>query len=95
MAAFLNEGFPLHVAEFMAAHPPDPIGIWPCNLKTVALFSSLQDCWKLGPSGPAGLDLPSVKIVARSMGIKLGRRRLSALSTMASAALETMRARRG
>ena len=46
------------------------VEVWPENMEVVRLFSLLGTQWRVGRSGPSGLDYTAVKSVLEMNGIK-------------------------
>ncbi|KGU87198.1 DUF1799 domain-containing protein [Pseudomonas mediterranea] len=46
------------------------VEVWPDNWPAFRLFNALSTQWRMGASGPTGLDYTSIRDVARFIGIK-------------------------
>lgn len=49
--------------------PADDFLVWPDNWKAVTNFSCLQTQWRMGMSGPIGLDYNTLPTVFRMTGL--------------------------
>jgi hypothetical protein len=50
-----------------AAGPP--VEVWPDNWSTVQVFAAMETQWRIGMSGPAGLDYGVLPNVMRMTGV--------------------------
>lgn len=73
------------------AHPPAEV--WPCCVTAVNVFGSLVTQWRMGPSGPTGLDYAALEPALRLMDVPAAdwRDLFEDVQTMERAALEEMR----
>ena len=60
------------LAEQIAAYHGEQseVEIWPENETAVSLFHRVQTQWRIGMSGPTGLDYPAVESVMRLMAVE-------------------------
>lgn len=65
--------------------------VWADNWKTFRLFRALRTQWRMGFSGPTGLDYGAAATVAHGLGIRFSERRLAELLVMELAALAELR----
>ena len=70
----------------------DVVEIWPDNLEAVNLFIQLSTQWRVGFSGPTGLDYAAVKAVFGMSSVSCDRwaEIFESIRTMEDAALKTM-----
>ena len=84
-------GLPRKLVEKMEGFRP--VEIWPDQVPTVNLFSAVLTQWRMGPTGPTGLDYQAVESVMRMRMIPAKERGplLDDLRIMERAALTAMR----
>jgi hypothetical protein len=70
-----------------------PVEIWPDNLLAINTFIAAATQWRMGPSGPIGLDYTALPTVLRLTGVAraLWTEIFQDIRTLEDAALETMR----
>lgn len=92
VAEYLADGFPQHVAEFMAGNPPPPFEVAPDNWPAALMFSALQTQWRIGMNGATGLDYAVLPAVFDLHGVATEDRGdvFECLRIMEGAALEAM-----
>lgn len=71
------------------------LGIWPENWQAVDVFSTCQTQWRIGMSGPTGLDYSAVKAVFDMFGVEDPRDTLDNVRTMEAQALEIFASKNG
>lgn len=71
-----------------------PCEVWACNWKTFRLFEAMGSQWRVGMSGPTGLDYGALRVVAQVQRVRLTARRLANLRAMEAEALRVMGERR-
>ena len=74
--------------------PAAPVDIWPDNWPHVETFVAMSTQWRLGASGPLGLDYSALQAVLRLRGLPRSRwpETFDAIRVMEEAALEALRA---
>lgn len=79
-------------AEDYAADSPTEVDVWPDNWETVQVFISLNTQWRMGFSGPTGLDYTAIEPVLRLVAIPTERwpELFLAIRIMERAAIDTM-----
>ena len=72
------------------------VEVWPENMEVVRLFSMLGTQWRIGMSGPSGLDYTAVKSVLEMNGIKRKKQAemLDLIGVMEKEALSVMHERK-
>ena len=72
-------------------------GVYPDNVKTVEVFSSMLTQWRMGPVGPIGFDYGVLPMVMRFNSVHRDDRQdvFEGLRVMEMSALRTMREKRG
>ncbi len=68
--------------------------VWPENWRVLQLFDQVQTQWRMGPSGPVGLDYTALPAWCRRGGSRRARQAFEALQVMEAAALEHWRVKR-
>ena len=86
-----KSGLPRKIVEKMEGFRP--VEIWPDQVPVVNLFSSVLTQWRMGPSGPVGLDYAGVEATMRMKMVPAKERgqMLDDLRIMERAALAAMR----
>ena len=86
-----KSGLPRKLVEKMEGFRP--VEIWPDQVEVVNLFSSVLTQWRMGPTGPVGLDYSAVETVMRMRMIPARERGplFDDLRIMERAALTAMR----
>lgn len=86
-----RSGLPRKLVEKMEGFRP--VEIWPDQVPVVNLFSSVLTQWRMGPSGPVGLDYAGVEAVMRMRMVPAKERgqMLDDLRIMERAALAAIR----
>jgi hypothetical protein len=51
------------------APPVSVIDLWPCLAPAFALYRAMQTQWRMGFSGPTGLDYNALPVVEQRLGI--------------------------
>ena len=76
-------------------YEPDPVYILPDNWQSVTVFNSLSTQWRVGYSGPTGLDYAVLDGVFKLAGVKKKERPqvFADIRIMESAALNVMHAK--
>lgn len=71
------------------------VWLWPDNVQTVSVFRSIETQWRMGPSGPVGLDYTVIPLVMRARGIDKAAfpEVFDGLQVMEAAALEAIHKR--
>jgi hypothetical protein len=46
-----------------------PVGVWPDNAPTIAVFIAMSTQWRVGMAGATGLDYNALPVVMRMHGI--------------------------
>lgn len=66
--------------------------LWPDNVQTKDVFVGMGTQWRVGMSGPIGLDYAAMPVVARALGVRRSdwADLLDGIRVMESAALELM-----
>lgn len=65
--------------------------VWPENWLPYRVFSDASTQWRMGPSGPTGLDYLVVKWVMELMRVKRPYEVLCSIQVLEASALKTMR----
>lgn len=89
----MADGYPAKVARYMAANPPPPTQVWACNWPAFEVFSALVTQWRMGYSGPVGLDYSAVRVVMDMHGIQDQRAMLDDIQAMEFEALKVFKER--
>ena len=86
-----KSGLPRKIVEKMEGFRPAEI--WPDQVEVVNLFSSVLTQWRMGPTGPVGLDYAGVEAVMRMRMVPAKERgaMLDDLRIMERAALAAIR----
>lgn len=90
----MADGYPAKVAHFMAANPPPPCDVWDCNWPAYLVFSAMLTQWRMGFSGPTGLDYPALDVVMTLHNITDKRALLEDIQIMELEALKVFKERR-
>ena len=77
------------------ASGPD-IAIWPDNVTTANVFVAMSTQWRIGVSGPSGLDYNALPVVMRMSGVRSVERAdvFNGVQVMEDAALALIRSKR-
>lgn len=86
-----KSGLPRKLVEKMEGFRP--VEIWPDQVEVVNLFSAVLTQWRMGPTGPVGLDYAGVESVMRMRMVPAKERgqMLDDLRIMERAALAAIR----
>ena len=86
-----KSGLPRKIVEKMEGFRP--VEIWPDQVEVVNLFSAVLTQWRVGPTGPVGLDYAGVESVMRMRRVPAKERgqMLDDLRIMERAALAAIR----
>ena len=80
------KAFGLSAADF----DHEVIEIWPDCLEAYSVFDDMNTQWRVGMSGPTGLDYSALPIVLEANNVKISKELLSDLRVMEVAALKEM-----
>lgn len=74
----------------------EPVAVWPCCWDAVQLFEAMATQWRMGFSGPIGLDYAALPAVMRLTGVPAAHRRefFEDIQIMECGALEALAEKR-
>lgn len=60
---------PVEVSKALFASTPSHTEVWPEHVPALATLSAMATQWRMGPSGPIGMDYNALPFVFRQIGV--------------------------